>query len=954
LTELLLSHNRISEIPETLTALKSLKRLELHNNPIREILVSLSMAMDSCNLDGTIDSFALTFPNISCPSFSLFSEIPGQSNYTLREIFTCVCCIARKTENHLTMPSLGITASPHANVFNKQQTVLNLSNNMISDFEASVFTTACCLTEIDLSRNNLSNSLALGNVTSLIQLKRMNVSGNQLCNYVLHYSNVVSIDLSFNNIKVIPIAAFTSSWASLIHADFSCNPLCQIGNPSCKSDVNRWHEMVFQDQECFASNQLPLETINLKNTGLFGSIPVVFARLRALKKLNASDTYIADLPPLFWRIFEDLTPETANFSNCPFSHLSIQIFESFFLNQVVELTELDIRRQILQYGLPRGFRASQILDCCGAALTSLHLECSNLELTDLPKPCLIKTLTIMDISCNHLLHLPPEVYEMVNLKSLNIAKNDFVVLSENISKLRKLECLDIYDTNITELPYSLALMPFLELVTWQPTELTRFEIQKMRLDDGMLPQRVPPAAVFFGGWSYAKMFMIQIINSQKSHSLEISGINLPSLPRELARSEFSSNIWELTVSKCITEELPGWMSRFTALTHLDLSDNKLSRLPDNFGVLTSINHLDLSSNPLKETFPALSALINLEFLNLCKTQTESLHPSISKLLRLKTFALQHTKLSVIPDFVSNLVSLEMLLLDSCCITSIAWAVGRCPKLRELQCKSSAHVIETPHKHYVSLGSAELLVYMKLLCRAEETGDLCIMHTDLESFPEEITEIVHLKTLTLLGIKAKRILPSIGYLIKLEELNFGQNVLAYVPNEIGQLLNLIDLDLSSNLLSALPVSLSNCKRLISLHLSSNKFQDWPPCIFELLSIQTLSFSNNRLELVPEGISKLTTLKQLFLQQNALLTVSRAVGYLASLETVDLSHNSLSTITVYFGACPHLRRIRRVDLPLLEVKLARMRELSDGDFIKELRFLYSDLMRNTAMAESSAAS
>ncbi len=953
LTELLLSHNRISEIPETLTALKSLKYLELHSNPIREIQISLSIALESGNLDGTIDSFSLFFPNISCPSFSLFSENPGQPNYTLKEIIACVSTIARKTAMQLAMPSLGMSTTPHASLFNKQQTVLNMSNNMIGDMDASVFTSTCCLTDIDLSRNNLSNTLALECFTSLIQLQRMNISGNQLSKYVFHYSNVVSIDLSFNNIQAIPIEAFESSWASLIHADFSCNPLCQIGHASCKSDIHRWHEMVFQDQECFANNQLPLETLILKNTGVFGSIPVVFAKLRALRKLDLSNTYIADLPPLFWRIFEDLTPETADFSHCPFSHLSVQIFESYFLNQVVEHTELDLRRQILQYGLPRGFRASQILDCCGAALTSLHLECSNLELTDLPKPCLIMTLTIMDISCNRLLHLPPEVFDMVNLKTLNIAKNDFVVLSENVSKLRNLQCLDIYDTNITELPYSLALMPLLEAVSWQPTELTRYEIQNKRLDDGMLPVRVPPAAVFFGGWSNAKMFMNQIINSQKSHSLEIFGINLPSLPRELARSEFSWSIWELTVSNCIMEELPGWFSRFTALTHLDLSNNRLSRLPDNIDVLTSIIHLDLSSNPLKETFPALSALSNLVFLNLCKTKTESLHPSISKLVRLRTLALQHTKLSIIPSFVSNLDSLQTLLLDSCGITSIAWRVGRCPKLRELQCKSSKNLIETPHKFYVGLGSAELLGYMKLLCRAEETGDLSIMHTDLQSFPEEITEIVHLKTLTLLGIKAKRILPSIVQLRVLEELNIAQNVLDYLPDEMGQLQNLIDLDVSSNLLVSLPVSLRECKQLASLHLSNNKFQDWPPCIFDLKSIETLSFSNNRLEIVPEGISKLTSLKQLFLQQNALLTVSRAVEYLASLETVDLSHNSLSTISVYFGACPQLRRIRRADLPLLEVKLARMSELSDCEFIKELRILYTDLMLNTAMARASTA-
>ena len=109
----------------------------------------------------------------------------------------------------------------------------------------------------------------------------------------------------------------------------------------------------------------------------------------------------------------------------------------------------------------------------------------------------------------------------------------------------------------------------------------------------------------------------------------------------------------------------------------------------------------------------------------------------------------------------------------------------------------------------------------------------------------------------------------------------------------------------------------------------------------MTLETLSFSNNRLEHVPEGVAKLTALKQLFLQHNALFTVSSAVQYLRSLEAIDLSHTNLSTISVHFGACPLLRRIRRVDLPLLETKLARMSSLSDGDFIKELRILYNAL-------------
>jgi Leucine-rich repeat (LRR) protein len=923
-----------------LTLLKSLKFIELHGNPIREVQISLSIAIESSSLDGTIDSFYLQFPNVSCPSFSSLCDKFGKAEYTFREIITSVCSIARKTSMHLTLPSLGIAVTPHAKLFHKQQTRIDISNNLVCDLNASLFSTDCCLTDINFSHNKLSNTLVFDNFSSLVKLQCLNLSNNQFTKYILHHSSVVRIDLSHNSIEVVPIEAF-DSWTSLIYADFSHNPLHQFGDVSNKVDINTWYDMVFQDQEVFAHKQLPLESLILENTGIFGCIPTVFARLRALQKLDISGTYISDLPPAFWRVFEDLTPETANFNRCPLSHLSVQIFESFFLDKFSEASELDARRAILQNGLPRGFQASQILDCCAAAEKSLHLECSHMDLTNLPKPCLIMNLTTMDISWNHLLNLPPEIFCMTNLKSLNISKNDIAVLSENISKLSNLHFLDIHDTNITELPYSLALLPSLHTVIWHPAELTRFEIQhKTTLDQDQLPPRIPPASVFFGGWTHSKLFMMQIIDSQKNQTLELCGISLQVLPRELARFELSGSIIELTLNHCLLQELPGWFSRFSVLTHLDVSNNKLSRLPDNFSVLTSICHLDLSSNPIAEAFPAASALTNIVFLNLGTTQIDLLHPSISHLIRLRTLSLQHTKLSVIPSFISVLNCLQALLLDGCPLSSISWAIGRCSSLRELQCKSCSSVIETPHRYYVNLGSSELLAYMKLLCQAQESGAISIMHTNLESFPEEIAEIVQLKSLTLLGINIKRVLQSIGHLKNLEELSVAQNVLPFLPNEIGQLKQLQELDVSSNLLTSLPDSLGNCKFLTSMQLSHNKFQEWPPCMFELVSIQMLSFSNNQLELVPEGISKLTTLQQLFLQKNSLLTVSWAVQGLQNLETIDLSHNYLSTISVYFGACPRLRRFRRVDLPLLEMKFSRMHALSDRDFIIQLREMYAE--------------
>ena len=85
---------------------------------------------------------------------------------------------------------------------------------------------------------------------------------------------------------------------------------------------------------------------------------------------------------------------------------------------------------------------------------------------------------------------------------------------------------------------------------------------------------------------------------------------------------------------------------------------------------------------------------------------------------------------------------------------------------------------------------------------------------LDEFPEAITELTNVTTLTLRGNNLKSIPPDIGKMTNLKKLNLANNQLTTLPDEIGELKNLKNLILKGNNISPKEVSriqslLPNC-------------------------------------------------------------------------------------------------------------------------------------------------
>jgi len=117
---------------------------------------------------------------------------------------------------------------------------------------------------------------------------------------------------------------------------------------------------------------------------------------------------------------------------------------------------------------------------------------------------------------------------------------------------------------------------------------------------------------------------------------------MPSKTNNL-RDKLEENQLDLSLMQ-FTEVPVKEISELPKGTHLDLSNNLLTWLPENFPTMTYLIHLDLSKNQLSDLPEYFGQLTNLRHLDLYSNQLTKLPPSFSQLKSLKWLDLKNNPL----------------------------------------------------------------------------------------------------------------------------------------------------------------------------------------------------------------------------------------------------------------------------------------------------------------------
>lgn len=488
-------------------------------------------------------------------------------------------------------------------------------------------------------------------------------------------------------------------------------------------------------------------------------------------------------------------------------------------------------------------------------------------------------LTVLDLSANTLLSLPPDIKNLYALTTLNLQDNGLTELPNEIGSLSNLTHLNISHNKLVSLPDSL----------WNLAELRYFLANHNEIS--VLSDNV------------ADLVMLQ--------EIDICHNKLKTLHPGLG---FLIRLIKVNLSHNELLEMPPDLVNLRVLLELNLSYNQLTALPP-MGELRRMELLYIDHN-LITSFPDFTGCVALKELHLSGNSVKEI-PSdhIDGLSQLRILKLKDNKLCELPNEIANLQHLVHLDLTNNCLTNVPSALAMLPHLQTLHLQGNP--LQTIRQDLVKCGTVRLLKHLRQCLDSElelsaPSADcygstnfpdrytmkngrvLNLASRKLTSMPGEVFAEALEAEVCIVDI-SKNLLNEIPKgLVKLNtmvtDLNVSCNLLTKVPEFLGSFLNLQYLDLERNKLSDLPKDLEGVTKLKELVLSHNRFIHIPCCVFKLLGLEILKVSDNQLMEIPvEGLFNLKFLAVLNLNNNNISQVPPLLGKMTQLRSLEISGN-----------------------------------------------------------------
>ncbi|OJJ14763.1 hypothetical protein BKI52_41760 [marine bacterium AO1-C] len=173
-----------------------------------------------------------------------------------------------------------------------------------------------------------------------------------------------------------------------------------------------------------------------------------------------------------------------------------------------------------------------------------------------------------------------------------------------------------------------------------------------------------------------------------SHSVHSQGV-LAALDQEKVYDSFEEafktpeKVVVLDVSKQKLTKLPDNIDQLTNLKKLVLSENKLKELPANIVKLQNLQHLEIAKNKLKRLPTGFEQLQSLRYLDLAKNKFRHIPEAVFQLKQLETFYFFGNKERKVAPAIAQMQQLKVLRLGDNRIRQLPDNFGQMPRLKEL-------------------------------------------------------------------------------------------------------------------------------------------------------------------------------------------------------------------------------------------------------------------------------
>ncbi|MBD3243741.1 MAG: hypothetical protein GF331_24330 [Chitinivibrionales bacterium] len=230
-------------------------------------------------------------------------------------------------------------------------------------------------------------------------------------------------------------------------------------------------------------------------------------------------------------------------------------------------------------GVSDELRVSQLL-LAGQGVTRLPEQLSRLD-----------RMEILDLRQNYLTDLPPAFADLGSLTALLLDGNQLSTVPLVVCSLSGLTTLRLSGNRISYLPGAIGNLHGLRELFLDDNRLTALPIAVGELDS------LRNLALQYNALGSLPP---QIGNLRALHTLSVQHNDLLELPRELGRIP---NLVKLNLEGNALSRLPDTLTTMESLEYLSVRDNQLTALPGNIGALQGLRYLIVSGNSLT-TLPA--------------------------------------------------------------------------------------------------------------------------------------------------------------------------------------------------------------------------------------------------------------------------------------------------------------------------------------------------------------
>uniref|UniRef100_A0A669DBJ7 Leucine-rich repeat-containing protein 40 n=1 Tax=Oreochromis niloticus TaxID=8128 RepID=A0A669DBJ7_ORENI len=470
-------------------------------------------------------------------------------------------------------------------------------------------------------------------------------------------------------------------------------------------------------------------------------------------------------------------------------------------------------------------------------------------------------------------------WEQTDLTKLLLSSNQITLLSDDIRLLPGLTTLDLHDNQLSSLPSALGELQNLQQLRLShnqlhslPVEMCTLEnLRSLTLQQNLL-ENLPED-------------LGQLVNlTDVSYSLCCIG-NLCYF-FWLFFFELWFDLADVKLLDCSDNqltEIPASLSEMLALEQLYLRHNKLRLLPKL--PAPALKELYVGNNQIEQLqTEQLSCLSAISLLELRNNKIKIVPEEITLLSTLTRLDLTNNDITSLPASLSLLPNLNVLLLEGNPLRGIRRDILSVEEPEKTDGGDTAMML--PSQARVNVHDIKTL---KLLAYSDKQAG---------SIPEELFDAAADQSIATVNFSKNQLTSVPPRLLEfqssLSEINLGFNRLISCSPDICKLLQLTHIDLRNNQLSDLPSEMQNLTKLRSIILIYNRFKSFPDVLYETLSLETILLANNQVcEVDPSRLMKLTHLSTLDLANNDLLNIPPELGLCTTLRCLSLEGNPFRT-------------------------------------------------------------